>query len=322
MSHQANKYKLGFFIVTAFLIFLVSIFVLGALNIFKSRIHCMTVVKGSVQGLAVGAKVKLNGVPIGEVTEVKISPVGQNVYIYMNIFPEKLNYKDAGNIKRMFSEFVTKEVKKGLRCQLKYEGITGALYQEMEYFKPEGSPLAQKPSLPDVHPVYIPSVKPVLFGNIMKRIDTSLAKFTSIDKIFSRVNKALVKINKFLESGNMQGVIKDLESTSRNIRSISHNLEQTLTEKNINRFSGKIDAIVAEIIEITKIINKELKASNISETSSEIRSSIKGSSDKLNQAIDNFNSAAASVEALSEELNRSPDSVIWGTGKRKVVPAY
>ena len=322
MSHHANKYKLGAFIVIAFSVLLISMFILGALNIFQVRIPCITVVRGSVQGLAVGAKVKYNGVPVGEVTKIKVSPMGQCVYIYMNIFPESLDFEKHGNVNELFAEFIKKEISKGLRCQLRYEGITGALYQEIQYYAVNKTSLKNKFSLPKEHPTYIPSVTPVLFDSIMKRIDTSLTKLSGIDKIFNEVNLALTKINSFLYSQRVQNAIDDFELTSKNISSITNKVNKTLTEKRINDITIKLENTISQITKLAKTIDQQIVDSNIPAASNTIRSSIQETSTKLNEAIDNFNSAAASIEALSNTLNKSPDSIIWGKENKKIVPSY
>ena len=322
MSHHANKYKLGAFVLIAFIVFLTSLFVLGALNIFKTRIHCMTVVTGSVQGLAVGAKVKYNGVPIGEVTQIKVSSIGEHVYIYMNIFPENLDLFMEGDPTVLFKKFVDRETKKGLRCQLRYEGITGSLYQELQYFKINKQDSLPKPSLPEQHPTYIPSLPPVLFDSILKRIDTSLAKLSGIDKIFYEVNGALKKINSFLDSDEIKNTLKDFEVTSRNINNITNRINKSLTEEKVQSIIADFQEAMTKIHDLAKTINTQLLKSNIPATSANIRDAIKETADKLNEAIDNFNSAANSIEQLSDELNSSPETLIWGITRKKVIPSH
>jgi paraquat-inducible protein B len=323
MSHNANKYKLGVFVVVAFIILITSLFVLGALNIFKTRIPCITVVKGSVQGLAIGAKVKYNGVPIGEVTKIKVSPIGEHVYIYMNIFPENLDLLVKGDLVDQFRQFVTNETLKGLRCQLRYEGITGALYQEIQYFKlTDSNRTYKKPPLPEGHPIYIPSVSPVLFDSIMKRIDHSLAKLSGIDKIFNEVNEALLKINSFLDSDKVKNTINDFEMTSQNINSITNRINNTLTDEKIKSILNELEKTMSVTRELARNINIQLTETNFPATVSIIRDSIKETANKLNEAINNFNSAANSIELLSDEFNNSPNVLIWGEEKNKVVPSH
>jgi paraquat-inducible protein B len=321
MSHGANKYKLGVFVVVAFLMLLTSLFVLGALNIFKTRIHCLTVVSGSVQGLAIGAKVKYNGVPIGEVKNVRVSPIGDDVYIYMDIYPEHLDYLMEGRTAEHFKNKFIKEVHKGLRCQLRYEGITGALYQEIQYFPLNNFPTIKKPRMP-VDQIYIPSVAPVLFDNILKRIDTSLEKLSQIDKVFDKVNRALSKINNFLASNKLKNAITDLEKTSNNVSSITDKLNKTLTEKRIEKFSTELEDTMSEIRKLASNVNTQLTETDFPSTAASIRNSIKETAEKLNEAINNFNSVAHSVELLSDELNESPNMLIWGKSKKQIIPSH
>ena len=321
MSHNANKYKLGAFVVVAFIIFLISLFVLGALNIFKTRIPCMTVVTGSVQGLAAGAKVKYNGVPIGEVTKIKVSTIGEHVYIYMSIFPETLDLNSHTDLIETFNKFIDSETKKGLRCQLRYEGITGSLYQEIQFFKSVKNTY-KKPELSIDEIKYIPSVPPVLFDSIIKRIDNSLAKLSGIDKIFHEVNQALFKINSFLDSDEIKNTINDFEMTSKNINNITNRINNTLTEEKINSIIDEMEETMKSIRELAIEIQIQFANSRFPDTANDVRHSIIETTEGINNAIDNFNSVANSIELLLNELNNSPDVLVWGKKHKKILPSH
>ena len=165
MANLANKYKLGIFVVGAFIIFLVALILFGFFAFMKPKIKCMTIVDSSVQGLSVGAKVKFSGVPIGEITNIKIS-TGNLVYIYMEIYSNALAQSNSEDADMSLSEYITEQVKNGLRCQLMYEGITGALYQELQFVDLFQFPSNTIPK-PTQDILYIPSIPPVLFGSII-----------------------------------------------------------------------------------------------------------------------------------------------------------
>lgn len=306
MSHQPKKYKLGVFVVTSFTVLIIALFLFGAFNIFKTRIKCMTVVKSSVQGLAIGAKVKYNGVPIGEVEDIKVAPRGEYVFIYMSIFPETLHYIQETNTSRSesFKNFIAEGIKKGLRCQLRYEGITGTLYQEIQFLSANMSQIDKLPPLPDGHPTFIPSVQPVLLSNLISKINLSLEKLSGMDKTFKEVNTVLENINNYLNSRQMKSIIDDFQKIAKNINNISDKLDKTLTETKINKITDNIVETLNETRRLINSIDLEVERSNIPELSSEARKAI------------------SSTEALVNLLKNYPNAIIWGKPEKKIVPSY
>ncbi len=324
MANIANKYKLGIFVFASIVILIAALFVFGSFAFLKPRIKCMTVVNSSVQGLSVGAKVKFSGVPIGEITSIRIAQCN-SIYIYMDVFTECIvNNCDKGDSLLVFREYLRNQVDKGLRCQLRYEGITGTLYQELQYYNTNDYP-EEKLIIPppeDNKVIFIPSVSPVLFGSIMKRIDMSLSKFSGIDKIFADVGKALHKVNMYLEDPKINDVMNNVQAISINIHDISKRFQETLTGEKINKITTELTTTMEEIKIAVKNLNKQLNESKLPETSESARVLMQTTTKQLNEAIANFNSTTKSIKALSEELDNNPSSIIWGTDKKKVIPSY
>ena len=63
---EANKYKLGIFVLTGIGLLIAGLFLLGLAETFKPKINFITYFDESVQGLEVGAAVKFRGVTIGK----------------------------------------------------------------------------------------------------------------------------------------------------------------------------------------------------------------------------------------------------------------
>ena len=310
MANLANKYKLGIFVTATLIVFIVSLFFLGIFTFLKPKIKCVTIVKSSVQGLSVGAKVKFNGVPIGKITAIKIAH-GNYIYVYMDIFTESLILDDNKKGESFsFRDYINEEIKKGLGCQLKYEGITGTLYQEIQYFKPKEYSKDAIPS-PGGRLLYIPSVPPVLFGNIMKRIDISLNKISGIDEIFAKVNDALKKINQYLEDPKIDSAIDNVQKITKDIHGITDNFKDILTKEKIEQITSELSKTMKDISQVVINVNKLLKESRIPETAKH-----------LNTAIHNFNTTAKGIKSLTDQLDNNPSAIIWGNNKKKVVPSY
>ncbi|HPN85127.1 MAG TPA: MlaD family protein, partial [Victivallales bacterium] len=66
--------------------FVISLISLGMLKYFRESYEFFTIVESSVQGLEKGAKVKLKGVTIGQVSKIQLAS-DRSVHIYMSFDP-------------------------------------------------------------------------------------------------------------------------------------------------------------------------------------------------------------------------------------------
>ncbi|HJO95080.1 MAG TPA: MlaD family protein [Victivallales bacterium] len=323
MPNIANKFKLGVFVVCTFILLCIILFLLGSLELFRPKIACMTVVTSSVQGLSVGAKVKYNGVGIGQVSGIKISPNGDNVYIYMDIFPDNFNKEDALGFENVnkFGKYLNTGIKRGLRCQLRYEGITGTLYQEMKYFNVKKNPVT-KFKLPSSHPLYIPSVAPILMGDILSKINTSLEKLSGIDEVFVEVTRTVKGISKYLNGEKFTDLINHIDRISYNINNVTTRFNETLTKEKVENIVNEFEELMQEIKKLSENANKEIFEAKIPQTASDARNMMQTLVIKLEDAVNNFNETAESIKELSNTINNQPDSVIWGKKENKVVPSF
>ena len=250
MSENGNPYKVGLLAISAVVLFVVVSLALGILNSFKQQYPFMTVVEGSVQGLEKGAKVKYKGVPIGTVDKIQITADGKNVIIYMSIDPSKVaqqlsNTKLSGSTPdEKFRAFLRGKVDEGLRCQLRYGGITGNLYIEIGLYDPAKYP-AKHYQLPPDHPPFLPSIPPVLIENIMGKMQEALEKIASID------------INK---------IVKDIENTMENVNVTLISINKAVNDAKIaelsdsaRRFLRTSDKAMDEVVRLRKSVDRTLR---------------------------------------------------------------
>lgn len=336
MANVANKYKLGVFVVFGVSLTIVIFLLLGILSYFEPKVQFMTIAKDTVQGLEVGSKVKYRGVTIGKVVKIKISPDDDCILIYMEAFPSALDYniKDAGPrdaADRTIGEFLEAEIKNGLRCQLRYEGITGNLYQEITYFDPNKCPV-QEYRLPEGHPFYIPSAPSVFVANIMLTINESLIKISKInfDKISAEIENSLAAINKILNGPELPRILSEVESISKNINDISESINDTLTKERITKVIDNLDATMTHIQDLSKDLQCKIDEAKIPELSSDARSLMRTSDDSIKtlvtlrgqveSALDKLNDTLDAVQSLTQYIEKDPTSLIRGKQGEPIVP--
>ena len=86
--NEANKVKLGAFILISIILLITAFISAGALQIFSPRLHAVTEVFTSVEGLNIGAPVKYLGMPVGKVTKMYMRGSDGRIIISL-IFSEK-----------------------------------------------------------------------------------------------------------------------------------------------------------------------------------------------------------------------------------------
>lgn len=323
MSNVANKFKLGVFVILTFILIVIIAILLGSLSLFEKKIKCMTVVNSSVQGLSKGAKVKFSGVTIGQVDAIQISPKGDYIYIYMELTSEAIAPSDNINSDETatFANFLKNEVKNGLCCQLRYEGITGTLYQEIKYF-PQDTYKIPAPELPEGHPLFMPSTPPILLVDLMNKVNSSLEKISKIDEIFIRVASTVDTINKYLEGPQVATFIKETEKISVNLAQVSEKFNSILTKEKIAHIIDDIEIASAQVKDLSIKMNTQLQEAKIAETSLKARQLLDSAKANINKITGSIDTASESITELSDSLNRNPNSIIMGSDNSAVIPAF
>lgn len=264
MSNKGSKYKVGVLVLVSFLALILTLLSLGITKYFRKTFTFMTVVESSVQGLEKGAKVKLKGVTIGQVTKIQLDTRSNNnnIFIIMEFDPKAFAQSSAPTSattsfiqidKLVFFQKMKENIKKGLRCQLQYQGITGNQYIEISYHNPEKAPIKKIELFPH-HPPYLPSIETVSVTNILSEAQTIVTKIAKIDfeKMSGKINDFLDGANKLINDKDNKKIVANLKSISKNLKLLTERLNKTLDEKNMNKFTSKFDQTVMNINDMVR----------------------------------------------------------------------
>ena len=205
MAKKGNKYAIGALALAAIVILIMGLLSLGIMNYFQPEILFMTATENSVQGLKVGSNVKIKGVTIGAVKNIRIGLQGETIYITMKIdLNAVLNHSQdefilkKNEAKRIFEQKIEGLIRNGLRCQLQYEGITGDMYIDLAYFDPKEYPVSNV-VLPEHHPIFISMVPTASIGNIIDSTSALVKKLNDINfkKVSDNFNSLILAMNDF-----------------------------------------------------------------------------------------------------------------------------
>ena len=303
---------------------------------FRKQFFYLLKFNESVRGLNIGAPVEYRGFKIGEVEQVYLNvedPRDSNIYVVISLQPERL-----GDTRRTTQQEVdglmATLVDKGLRAYLSSGSlITGALYVDFQ-FKDEkkgrfvaGDPYGQIPT----------GVSAT--QNLMTQVDSILTKLESlpIDKMgesaldsLTLVNQTLIDVREQHLAEQLRGVLdkvngipveKMSDELNKSIAALNNILESLddisiasrvdATLENIQASSAKLDTVVESTVATLGQMQGTLKT---------LDGTIAPDSPlyyELLDTIEKVGDAAESLEVLTSELSRRPQSLILGGGDRQ-----
>jgi paraquat-inducible protein B len=271
----------------------------------------------SLRGLSVGAPVTLLGLPAGQVTEVGIDldPKTFNVRGRVEIasYPERLvarmSPKDAAERERSARSVAERHAflqrmveQRGLRAQLQSASlVTGQLYVAFDFF-PDASKATidwsrEAPVLPTV-PSTLPDLEAKLTGIITKldklpyeEIGTDLTKvLATLDQTLKNADKAVISLD---------GVMPELKTAVAELRRVIASVGGMLKDQ--------VDTTFQELRRAIATADGVLK-----NTDATLLGKDAPGQQELRDALQEVARAARSLRALTDYLERHPESLIRG----------
>lgn len=280
MSAQANYFKIGLFVVAASVIGMVSIIVLGAGSFLQKKVLVETYFADSVQGLEEGAPLKFRGVRIGKISEVTLvgkayTTKRQYVLIRAALFPDTFRVMcTPAN-----GSDLNKEVEKGLRVRLSFQGLTGAAHLEMDYMDPKLNPPLKIEWQPRY--CYIPST-----SSTIRRLSDA------VDKILK----------------NFEGI--DLKNIAENFNTSLKELSRALSRANLGKVGEQAETLLSELRETNRRVANLFKDPKIdtllpdaAATMAAARRIVEDTEKPMSQLLDAFKKVSAGVGKLSTQLD-------------------
>jgi len=236
----------------------------------------------SVRGLAVGAPVDFRGITAGEVRRIDLEFDPVNVrflqVVEANLFPERLRSRYRDPAKRALPELtpaqrIQRFVEHGLRAKLASANLlTGQQYVQLDFF-----PKAQKASMDIAKtPPEIPTI-PGGFGELQESIQNIAAKLEKVP----------------------------FEQLAGDLRTALQSLDATL--KKADALVGQLSTDVAPELKAT--LQQARKTLGSAETALGSDSPLQGD---LRETLLEVTKAAESVKALTDYLERHPESLLRG----------
>ena len=263
--NEANKVKLGAFILISATLLIIAFISAGALRIFAPRIHAMTEVFTSVEGLAVGSSVKYLGMPVGKVTGMHMRGSDGRILIFFDIFGEAFRDDlDPDDPDGVFDQNdLDKMIRKNmLSCFVNASGLMGGSHLELVrddnpktvFKKPADGTIPRGVS-------FVPS-SPSHIGNAIQNVSRMLEEMKSIDwnGFAEKINGSLDNLNSLMDKKEIEAALKRAERIGSSLEQTALRLEKIVTMDNLDRINRALDNLNQSMQNLLKAsTNKQIE---------------------------------------------------------------
>jgi len=287
MSRRANPTLVGTFVVAAVMVAIVALLLLGGGALFHRTHTFVLFVDGDVNGLAVGAPVKFQGVRIGSVSSIqlRITSLGATAIMPIIIVLDESLISSLNDTRYSFEpERFRRSIENGLRARVEAESfVTGQRYVSL-ILAPDS-------------PVKLVGLMPEL-----DEIPTLPSTTMEIERLFDRLKNVPVDV-----------LVDDLIQTSRAIRELVSSPEAKAIPGAVGRSLQSIDEMVRTL---------QASVQHTDEVAAELRRTLVAAQAlmdpnapliaQLQATLEEFGAAARSLRSLAELIERDPGSLLRG----------
>jgi paraquat-inducible protein B len=327
MGRKPNKTMIGAFVVGAVALLVAGLLVFGGMRFFTTQYAFITYFDGSVKGLNVGSPVMFRGVRIGSVSDIGIIVDHRGptlkIPVVFTLEPSKLKglteemQRDPKSIQEAVKQY-------GLRTQLQsLSYLTGQLMVALDFFPDKPAKLV---GLNREYPE-IPSV-PTPLEELQKMIENLPLK-----EMVGNLNSILAGLDRLLKTFDVKGTGQSVEAAITDVRGLIKHLDSRVDPlmNSLSRTAGSAEATLAETRETVVDARgslKELVAATRG-TLDSVQAALKQSEQTLhsfsgesplagevNKTLREISATARSLRELSDYLERHPESLLRGKGKK------
>jgi paraquat-inducible protein B len=264
-------------------------------KIYSTKNHYVLLFEESVRGLSPGAPVEFRGIPIGQVIDVKsefdFKMNKVKIPVVAAVEPERISF--IGRLPQGVSResLVDYLVEKGLRAQLRTGNLlTGQNYVALDFF---------------------PNAKPAALVRGGRYGHTEFPTTpTQLEEIGTKVSQLVAKLDRI----PLDQIGTDLSATIKGARRITNSPEIIEAVKSLNAAVRELQLLTAEL--------RTRTAPELQATLQQAQASLSAAGDvlasgsplqsRLKEALEEVASAARAFRALSDSLERQPQSIITG----------
>jgi paraquat-inducible protein B len=290
MNKKISPAMIGAFVLGAIALIVIAILVFGSGRLFRQTRNFVLYFDSSVNGLRIGAPVKVKGVEVGSVKDIRLlvgqGTAGDKIPVIIEIDLKKLIRRGAAAAAEttVDPEAMQKViVDRGLRGQLDMESlVTGLLYVALDFFPDTPINLVQKP------------------GG-----DYDYPEIPTLPTTLEQAKGALTRVISKLEDIDFKELDANLQATLKGVNRTVNSPELESVLRSLARVMPKVDQAVVNIRNLAGTMDDKVKilADDVQHTSADARLALKQAGDALKQTQETMKraeGAVANIETLSD----------------------
>lgn len=307
---EARYFRVGLFVLAGIALAVATILTVGGGRLFARPLLMESVFDESVQGLDVGAPVKLRGVKLGTVSWIGF--VGDRYQIASNDAREasrvlvrmELTSPDSMHSQADREQEIEALVARGLRLRLTPLGITGVSFLEANFVDPARNPPPPISWKPEV--LYVPS-SPSTITQITSAAERLMTRIDSLDVegLLTNLDKLLVNLNGAVETADVEGVQKSVASVLEDLRNTIEDLRTTVQ-----------GARVPAVSEDVRNTMREASATLV-----RLQLLLDRGGEDLSATLENLRVATQNLRDVSETARSYPSFLLFGEPPPSTLPA-
>jgi paraquat-inducible protein B len=319
MAKRVSSTAIGAFVIASLAILAAAIVVVGSGRLFQKPVRFVCMFRGDLNGLKVGAPVKVRGVQIGSVASIRLrlSPeeghlrhdLGRELRLPVIIDIDRSQITALGGSGSALGTVGFSDlVQHGLRAQLQTDSLlTGLLYIDLDLHPGKPPDLAIEPGSGPLRE--IPTI-PTQLEAVQAQANKALAKLEAIDfqALVLSITNAANSINALTGSPALKATIASLQTTTANLNKTVISMRAT-----IDNLNTKIDPLTRSLQHNSEEVNATLVQTRA--TMLDLQSTLDPDSPlavRLNQALQQLTDTTRSIGILADYLQDNPSSVIRG----------
>ncbi|HEY8218614.1 MAG TPA: MlaD family protein [Methylobacter sp.] len=327
MSKPISPVAIGGFTVGALALLLVAVFIFGGGQFLHAdKVRFVIFFDSSLNGLEIGAPVKMQGVKVGEVKEIVLQVDPKVDKIYKPVVIEIDRNTLTSSAGEAFPRAMTRKkreanrdslVAAGFRARLEMQSLlTGLLYIDFDVHrdKPpvftglEYQGLLELPAIPTT----VDEIRNTA-EQVVKRINE-----LPLEDIVQNLSASLREINNFLASEDFNNskvaLAKTLEEMEKTVKTLNNNLEPLMV--NTNNTMVSTNTLMKDFKPIVANTEKTLTAATAaldrSRASMAKLDGAVGPESELTETLEALKDTARSIRNLTDYLERHPEAVLTG----------
>jgi paraquat-inducible protein B len=249
--NEARYFRVGLFVLGGIALAVATIVIVGGGRLFARPVLMETVFDESVQGLDVGAPVKLRGVKLGSVSWIGF--VGDEYRLpeadarEANLVLVRMELRSDNSVldEEQRAREVQAMVDRGLRLRLTPLGITGVSFVEADFVDPQRFPPRQISWTPEA--LYVPSAPSTItqITSAAERLMTRIDRL-DVEGLLTNFDKLLVTVNSAVETADVDGVQRSVSALLQELDGTVEGLRQAIREARVPAVSEEARTTLRE----------------------------------------------------------------------------